>query len=174
MPNYFYRALRRNEDAKSMRQPDHDRLASLCHQDLRREVLLAIATGNKTPSPFLHVTTDLNVARRIMQERASLYNGMVVRFPTSAISAQHTICICSDKARKQFLNQNDGDSEEVISHLYMARKFTQKDKEVLLLKRPSQELIEVVDVYTGLPVSEDKEPDFTGLRVLQDSATRRQ
>ena len=148
---FLYRALRLTEAPTSLRQPDTKHLTDLNWSSLRRRALEAIATGNSSESPFLHCTTDLHIARRIASERSKLYSGVIVRFPRSALPKDHIIELDTDKARKQsgLLQECVGDDNKILDSLSIARAYTAKDKECLLLSCPHTSDIDVIDPYTG-------------------------
>ena len=76
---YWYRVLTPYETPGRLKQPAKA-VIKQSRDDFRRTVIMAIATGNKKMSPFLHVTWSARHAVKIWAERWRMYRPVMVRF----------------------------------------------------------------------------------------------
>ena len=117
-------------------------------EDLRLALIPAIAYGNREDrrSPFLHGTTKLSVARRIMLERGHMYSQVLVRWPLDAVPPK--LCLefgVPSKRRSQLITDTVDDPKHFEEALVRCRVFLVKDCEVVLLQAPSLDVVQVYD-----------------------------
>ena len=105
--------------------------------ELRPKIIFAIERGNTQASPFLHVTSQVETCVGIWQERRYLYQPVMVRFPKNAVPDDATFSFEQGERGHPLLNDQTGDSLEIVDALMKCRAYVQKDKEAVLLKRPS-------------------------------------
>ena len=147
---YVWRALRKSEeDARTLRCPNTELLASLSPLQLRKQILSDVAHGNTHRSMFLHASVDYCKCRVAFLERGDLYSGLVVRIDISGF--QPVIDLSHHSARVQWLSEAADDTGADMEALGLARIFAEKDGEVLICELPPPERICLVDPYTGKP-----------------------
>ena len=85
-----------------------------------------------------------------------MYRRVVVRFLKSTVPRDHTFAFSRCQKGRDLLNEDVNDSPSLQEALQLARIYVTKDKEAILLSRPSPYLTEWFDVATCLwrPVSE--------------------
>ena len=77
---YWYRVLTPYETPGRLKPSALSQVIKQSRGDFRRTVIMAIATGNKKMSPFLHVTWSARHAVKIWAERRRMYRPVMVRF----------------------------------------------------------------------------------------------
>ena len=157
---YTFRVLRLSETPESMREPPaaysqmgRPDAAPEDKAELRRHVIRAIATGNRTTSPFLHGTALLSKAKRIYLERNHLYKPVLVRWGRDAVDPDAVLNF-SDVGTGLQIGQNSrgmlsdlpGDTQETERHLNDCRAWVTKDREIVYLRRPGSSWVEYWDL----------------------------
>ncbi len=141
--HWLYRVLRKGESPLEMRRPEDHRLELLDSEELRALLLEAVAFGNDPDRPgvFLHATTKLSTARRIRQERSSLYSNWVVRWP-AVQEGVRVIDLKNSREGRGLLEDTAGDSHFLHECVKQARAFATKDSEVVLVNSPNKDTVE--------------------------------
>ena len=74
--------------------------------------------------------------------RKHLYSGCIVRWPSSALSQYQIINFTNPTDRQKYLIEDDSDTPQLVEALRMARSYSKKDKEAVLLVGVGYEHIE--------------------------------
>jgi hypothetical protein len=140
---YLYRVLNKYEHPAAIRAPD-DFLKHLTYEEKRAFLLAYLAYGHSIgPSPYCHVTWCLERARKIYLERKEIYNGCLVRFPSSALSQDDIIDLDTEESQqfwfKGLLLQ---DTKFLEKCLQKCKDGEDSDFEVLLMSLPPLRSIE--------------------------------
>jgi hypothetical protein len=141
---WLYRVLRRGEFPWELRNPPETK-------DLSKEAFLdllvsAVALGNNPEhtSPFLHTTTSLGRATMLLQERRHLYSNWLVRFPM-VIEGIDIVDLSTVHGMQIYLQEKSSDSALLQSCVGIVRSYAEKDREVVVLRRPPLDRIDVWD-----------------------------
>ena len=136
--------LRRGELPWGLRNPLETKdLSKAAFRDL---LVSAVALGNNPEhtSPLLHTTANLNRAPFLLQERRRLYSNWLVRFP-KVIEGIDIVDLSTLQGRQIYLQEKSSDSALLQSCVGIVRSYSEKDREVVVLRRPPLDSIEVWD-----------------------------
>ena len=127
-----------------------DGLGQMEAEELRVLVIKGIADGNDPTarSQFLHATDSLQRAQNIYMERRRLYQPVIVRWPFAAVPEEYRWDIGggSLKARGK-LQDEDGDPGDIYGKLQRLRAYVDKDREIILMRRPASHVTEFWCIY---------------------------
>ena len=136
--------LRRGELPWELRNPpDTTCLSKVAFRDL---LVSSVALGNNPEhtSPFLHTTANLNKGPLWLQERRRLYSNWLIRFP-KVIEGIDIVDLSTLQGRQIYLQEKSSDSALLQSCVCIVRNYAEKDREVVVLRRPPLDSIEVWD-----------------------------
>jgi hypothetical protein len=136
---FLYRVCRKGETPWALRRPPD--VSGLSERELRAMVLPAIAYGNDPArqSPLLHCTITVKKAQAILGERRHLYSNWLCRWPK--VCPGMAIIDLSYPSLK-LLDQLPDDTAFLEECVLEVRRYTIKDKEVVVLNYPPKEQVE--------------------------------
>ena len=128
-----------------------DGLEQMDAEELRMLVIKGIADGNEPTarSQFLHATDSLQRAQAIYMERRHLYQPVIVRWPFAAVPEEYRWDIGggSMKARGRLQDEKD-DPGDITGKLMRLRKYVDKDREMILMRRPASNVTDFWCIHT--------------------------
>ena len=136
---YVYRVLRAYESPWNMRIPPN---ADISHAEMRVMLVTAIAHGNDEheTSLFLHTTTSLTKAIRLLQERKLLYSNWLTRWKKDCV--EQRVDFDNKPEKYKWLSEDDNDNEYVRQAVKTSRRYVEKDSEVVYMRHPGDRNIE--------------------------------
>ncbi len=158
LPKYVYRALRKDEEEPWRLRTPAERLKNLTYDQLRQLVILAVSGGNHKRSPFLHTSVNFLRIKTLLCERKHLYSGVVVRIDLQDFGHDDIVDISTTQRQQAWFFEDRSMSPAQEEALYNCRRWGDKDREVLLLKKPMLERVWTMDLRTGSPVACTKDP----------------
>ena len=118
---------------------------------LRLLVINGIADGNDPAarSQFLHATDSLKRAQAICMERRHLYQPVIVRWPLAAAPGEFRWDIGGgDQSARGKLQEELEDPGDITSKLMRLRKYVDKDREMILMRRPASNVTDFWCIHT--------------------------
>ena len=128
-----------------------DGLEQMDAEELRVLVIKGIADGNDPAarSQFLHATDSLQRAQNIYMERRRLYQPVIVRWPFAAVPEEYRWDIGGGNTRARGkLGDEVGDPGEITAKLMLLRKYADKDREMILMRRPASNVTDFWCIHT--------------------------
>ena len=121
-------------------------MEDLPFDQMRALILSAVATGNdsRSPSPFLHASRSLKKTLWIFGERRSLYSHWLVRFPKT----KDCIDFEEGAQRRRWFSEENSDTSLLADYVRKCRSYTEKDSELVYMRRPDLEDVEWWDELT--------------------------
>ncbi len=150
-PRVAFRALRVSEGVGWLRQPPQA-LRGVDRAGLRAAIVHWVAHGKEGPeSPFVHAVVDLEACRRLMSERPTLYQGVIVKIDLSQLPPGGWVDLSTHAAQQKWLQEEPGDSEAFLEDLRATRAYCRKDQQVLIMVPVPDAAISVQERSEGGP-----------------------